>query len=224
MPDFSFSKTGKVSVDKVVIAREALRPKQFPYRRGVASPAAHAESSTIGNAMTNRRHYLKGLLLVLCIAASFAGCKKEIIENTIYDNVIYDLDTVAVYSSSAEKTKQKSSDQYISILYADLFKKTIPSSELLKMSELALGSGDKQLLNELIMSSYLNDTDVKVPTDAQMRQDLDKFIDETYIRFFLRHPTEYERYFLKNLIQNDPGMTPDLVYSSFALSNEYLFY
>ncbi len=57
-----------------------------------------------------------------------------------------------------------------------------------------------------------------------MRNDIDKFITDTYIRFYLRLPSEYERYFLKDLIQNDQEMTPELIYTSFALSNEYFFY
>ena len=57
-------------------------------------------------------------------------------------------------------------------------------------------------------------------TDA----DIDAFIDETYARFFVRLPTEAERTYVRNFIQGNPYMTPELVYFSFALSDEYMYY
>lgn len=165
-----------------------------------------------------------GLLMIFALL--FSACKKEtkIIENVVYDNVIYDLDTVNLYTSNIDKTKQKTSTQYISILYADLFNKTISTRVLNDLDELKLSLGDKTLANELLLNSFVNEPNVSVPTDAQMRDDVDGFIEQTYIRFYLRKPTEYERHYLKELIMNDPGMTPELIYTAFSVSEEYQFY
>lgn len=160
---------------------------------------------------------------LVCLLA-FSSCKEEVIENVVYDNVIHDLDTIPVYSSSIEKNRQKTNDQYIAILYADIFNQSISTNRQNDLSQLITANGDKQLINQLILSQFLNEPGTDIPTDNEMRQDIDKFIDEAYFRFFLRRPTEYERFFLKDAIENDPDMTPDLVYSAFALSDEYLFY
>jgi hypothetical protein len=70
----------------------------------------------------------------------------------------------------------------------------------------------------------MNNPGVVLPTAAYMRSNLDQFITDTYIRFYQRKPTSYELYGLRKLITDDPNMTPELVYSSFALSDEYWFY
>ena len=172
-------------------------------------------SRTIG------REPFLGLLFLVLMAV---GCKKTITKEVVYDNVIYDIDTMYIYSSAFEKTKQKSDKQYISILYADLFKQNIPSKTLADLEQLKLANGDKNMANELIISSFMNTPGVQIPTDASMRANIDAFINDTFIRFYQRKPTEYERYFLKDLITKDTGITPELIYFGFAVSNEYLFY
>lgn len=164
------------------------------------------------------------LILVLFFFAVIS-CKKEteIVQNIDY-NVIYEIDTIPVYQTAADKTKQKTSTQYTSILYADLFKKSISGIDLDEISQLSLSVGDKQLVNEMIIGNYMKTTGVVIPTSADMKSNIDKFIDDTYIRFYLRKPTELEKYYLKNIISSDTSVTPEVVYTAFSLSNEYLFY
>ncbi|MDQ3072759.1 MAG: hypothetical protein M3Q97_05815 [Bacteroidota bacterium] len=154
----------------------------------------------------------------------FAGCRKQVVEEVVYDNVIYDLDTVAVYGSATEKTRQKSAAQYYSILYGDLFQKSIPSDEMNDLSIINSAVGDKKMLNDLIVTSYLSVPEVKVPTATEMRAGIDKFIRDTYLRFYLREPSETEKYHFRSLITEDAAITPKMIYSAFALSNEYFFY
>lgn len=53
----------------------------------------------------------KLFLSLMIFSILFASsCKKEIIQNHIYDNVIYQLDTVPIYSSALEKTKKKTNE------------------------------------------------------------------------------------------------------------------
>lgn len=164
--------------------------------------------------------FILPLLLVACLVS----CKKKTIEEVQYDNVIYGLDDVPIYSSNVEKTKQKSATQYLSILYSDLFNQAIPTTELTELGELTLALGDKGMANELLLTHYYKDPTVVVPTNTQMRANVDQFVEDTYIRFYLRYPTEYEKYYLSNLITNDAALTPENIYTSFALSNEYYFY
>lgn len=89
-----------------------------------------------------------------------------------------------------------------------------------------LSIGDKTLVNEMILNAMLKDPVVvaNIPNNAEMRDDVDQFILDCYLRFYLRNPTEYEKYGLANLIESDPDITVIDVYRSFLLSNEYMFY
>ncbi len=157
---------------------------------------------------------------------AFSACKKEteVIKQPEVDNYIYNINGETLYASNVEKNKQKSSEQYISILYANLFQTAIPQNDLVELAEIRLCIGDKQSADELILNSFVNNGNVVIPTDAEMRADVEKFVKETYLRFFLRIPTAYEVFELKNEIENDPELTPELIYQAFALSNEYKFY
>jgi hypothetical protein len=84
--------------------------------------------------------------------------------------------------------------------------------------------GDKQVADNLIINNYVNSSGVNIPSDSDMRNDIPKFVEETYLRFFLRKPTPYEAKFMKEAIESDPGLTPKLIYEAFAQSNEYKFY
>ena len=57
-----------------------------------------------------------------------------------------------------------------------------------------------------------------------MLDDPDGFLDETYHRFFVRNITEAEKTYLKNLIMANDSLTPEMLYYSFALSDEYQYY
>ena len=165
-------------------------------------------------------------LLIISLVFFFASCKKntQVINQKVVDNVIYEVGNEVIYQDNSEKNKQKSNTQYISILYANLFQTPISTSNLTDLSEVRTAVGDKQLVDELIINNYINDSNVQIPTNQTMRNDMDQFVEDTYVRFFLRLPNAYERHFLKNMIENDPDLTPDLIYSAFATSNEYKFY
>ena len=67
-------------------------------------------------------------------------------------------------------------------------------------------------------------SNVIIPSDSLMRADLDLFLEETYKRFFVRDITEAEREFFLNYLNANPNVSSEMVYMSFALSNEYQFY
>lgn len=154
----------------------------------------------------------------------FTSCKKEVEQTIVYSNVIYELDDVKIYSSNAEKTKQKSPELLLSIMYSDIFNQGIPTNKLLEIAELSASIGDKTMFTELIFSQFLTEPTANVPTNSQMRVDIDVFIEDNYIRFFQRKPSEYEKIYFKSLISGDNDITVENVFTSFALSNEYYFY
>ena len=170
----------------------------------------------------NRIHINITMLLLLVFL--LPACKKKVVENVNYENVIYELDTLNLYESNANKNKQKSSSQLVSVIYRDLFSTSISSADLNDLSILFMAQGDKQMATELLLSSYMNVPNVLIPTEQLMRQDVADFVEDTYIRFLLRRPTAYEKEYLTTLIEEDADMTPELVYLGFVLSNEYQFY
>ena len=165
-------------------------------------------------------------LLIFIAVFLFSSCKKEtqVINQPVVDNYIYGVNIENIYQSNVEKNKQKTSEQYISILYANLFQTSVPQNDLVELAEVRLAIGDKQSADELILNSFVNDANVTIPTDSEMRADIDKFIEETYLRFFLRKPNAYETFELKKEIEEDLDLTPELIYQAFAISNEYKFY
>jgi len=171
---------------------------------------------------------MKKQILFLATALFFilSGCKKETtyVNQTVVDNYVYAIDGEELYQSNVEKDKEKSSEQYLSILYTNLFKTTIDQTDLLQLAEVRRSIGDKQMADELVLNGFINSSNIELPTDSEMRADLDQFIEDTYIRFFLRMPTPYEIYELKEAIESDAGLSPELIYQGFALSNEYKFY
>jgi hypothetical protein len=163
-------------------------------------------------------------IVALALVLFSFSCKKKIEEQIVYDNVIYGVDDVEIYSSNAQKTSQKSAELLVSIMYADIFNQGINTNTLLEVSEIYIALGDKTMFNELIFSHFFKDPTAVVPSDVTMRADIDTFIEDSYIRFFQRNPSEYEKHYLKDLIANDNDITVENVYTSFVLSNEYYFY
>ena len=170
--------------------------------------------------------FSKLILALLIISSTLVACKREIVEEVEYDNIIYQIDTVPVYQSNSEKDRLKTPLQYISSLYSNLYYSSIPSNMLDNLVIYRLSIGDKTLVNEMILNAMLKDPVVvaNIPNNAEMRDDVDQFILDCYLRFYLRNPTEYEKYGLANLIESDPDITVIDVYRSFLLSNEYMFY
>ena len=170
---------------------------------------------------------LNNLKIIWLLSVSFIflnACKQDIEEKQVLDNIIYEVDTQRVYSSSAEKSKQKSQTQYISIMYSDLYNKNISGSDLSELSELSLAMGDKTMTNELSLSNFLKGSGVDIPSNSEMRADVGKFVEMTYLRLFQRNPTPYEKIYLVDVIENDPSIQVVDVYTAFILSDEYYYY
>jgi len=76
----------------------------------------------------------------------------------------------------------------------------------------------------MLLENFLNAPQIEIPTKQEMRSDISTFVSNAYLKFYLRKPSEYERYFFTSMIQTDTTITPQMVYTAFAQSNEYLFY
>jgi len=157
------------------------------------------------------------LLFICCVAA----CTKDIEKNKTY---VYDINNVSVTQQGNTKDVAKTTTEFISIAYADLFNTTISNSKLVEISTAYASFGDKKLIEDRIIRQLLADTNVIIPTAAAMRNNIPLFITQSYGRFFNRTPIDFEKNYLNGVIQNDTSITPAMMYYSFMTSNEYRYY
>lgn len=168
-----------------------------------------------------KKQILQYSFLLLVIIA-FTSCKKEV---DLQEKVFY-VNKEKLYASAADKTKEKNNSQWVAVLYTNLFQQALSAGDLYRAGQCITSIGDKELAREVIISNFMNYISPSpiMPTDSAMRADINQFTIETYERFLIRKPTEGEKMYFKNFIESDPYVTPEIVYFSFALSKEYLFY
>lgn len=178
----------------------------------------HQSTCSCDEQVPTAKHSLPGAVAALtAVSALLVACKKD-------PEVLYELNEVPLQGSSADKTRQKSNQQYVNILHTNLFQSGLSSGQAFQLDQLFQSIGDKEVAKEVLISNYFNEAGVQMPTVEEMNADLNGFIEDTYKRFFIREPNEAEKTWIKNFIQSNPFMTPELVYFSFALSNEYQYY
>jgi len=144
------------------------------------------------------------------------GCKD--------DKYIYEVNKVDILPNNADKNKEKTNEQYLNIVYANLYQKALSPDKLVDLSNVIQSIGDKQVAHEIIISKMMNDPDIKLPPLSEMKADPEKFIINTYKRFFVREPTQAEKAFFLNFIKSHPNITPEHIYFAFATSAEYDYY
>lgn len=137
---------------------------------------------------------------------------------------VYEINTVISNPVNTGKIKLKTTEQYISILYANLFQKALSANKLVEISECIQSIGDQEIAHEVIISNFLNDPDIIIPTRAEMNINVDDFLEETYHRFYVRDITEAEKMYWKNIITANDSINPEMIYYAFALSDEYQYY
>jgi hypothetical protein len=139
------------------------------------------------------------------------------------DTDLYGITDLTILPVNSEKDKPKTSTQYISILYTNLFQQAIGPNRMLEAKAAVASIGDKQIAYDILVSKYMRDG-VQLPTSEYMRNNSEEFIRDTYKRFLIRQPTEAELKWMMNYIESRPALTPELVYFSFATSNEHFHY
>jgi hypothetical protein len=138
--------------------------------------------------------------------------------------VTYGLQALEIGSESADKDKVKTVDQWIVILHADLFGTALGAPELFEIKQAFQSVGDQEIAREMLISNFMQHPDVQLPDASAMLTDPDAFIESTYVRFLVRMPTEAEKTWMRQYISSNPTLTPELIYTAFALSDEYLHY
>lgn len=156
-------------------------------------------------------------LYITCILLLAISCTEE-------KQYQYEVNPVSVGYDGTSKTHRKTTTEFISIAYTDLFGTTIPQSKLNNLSVVYSSFGDLKVIEERIISNFLNDTNAVIPPQVSVNGDTVLFITNTYKKLFNRQPNEFEKQRWKQMIQDDASVTPATIYFSMMTSDEYRFY
>jgi hypothetical protein len=154
---------------------------------------------------------------VLSVILLFFSCKQE----TEYQ---YEVNPVNVAQEGSEKTNRKSTSEFISIAYSDLYGAAIPQTKLVNLSVAYSSFGDLSVIEERIISNFLNDSLVHVPASITVNGDTMQFVINSYKKFYNRNPNEFEKYKWMQMIRSDANVTPATMYFAMMTSDEYRYY
>ncbi len=157
---------------------------------------------------------LIGLLLLLM----------QVITSCERNEQVYAISDQTVQSPSANKSKLKTDEQYLAILYTNLYQKPMSVSNLTKASDIILSIGDRGFGHDQIVANFMNSPEIEIPSDEEMRADVSGFVQLCYNRFYTREPSALEMEYFVNHIESQEDLSAEMVYYSFAISNEYLYY
>lgn len=161
----------------------------------------------------------KAFAILLALVVFASGCKKE--PPTTY---IYGVNSVGVTQDGVSKPNVKSTVEFISIAYSDLFGNTINQATLTDLATAYVSFADRKLIEDMIIRNFLNTPGIDIPTLTEMNANVPTFIINSYKKFYNREPNEFELWQMQNLIASDAAITPELVYYAFMTSNEYRYY
>ncbi|MDX1686053.1 MAG: hypothetical protein R3275_12520, partial [Saprospiraceae bacterium] len=87
------------------------------------------------------------------------------------DYDVYEINDLTILPVNSQKIKPKSTTQYISILYTNFFQTAIGPNKMLEAQKAILSIGDKQVAFDILVSKYMNDPKVILPSEDFMRMD-----------------------------------------------------
>jgi hypothetical protein len=157
---------------------------------------------------------MKYQLFTFILVLFFVGCAKDATK-------IYDINKQQISLTTINKTAQKQDLEFISNAHNDLFGTPINSQMLSATLYDLAASNDKKLVTDLVIRQMLNRTDLPIPTNISMRNDVDLFVKITYKRFFHREPNPFEALKMQQFIEKEASTTPVMVWYSFLTSDEY---
>lgn len=159
---------------------------------------------------------MKKLLYIACFLALYS-CEPE-------SKFEYEVNPLNVTQPGGDKNNVKTTTEFISIAYADLFGTSIPQSKLVNLSVAYSSFGDLKVIEDRIIRNLINDPAAQIPAGIAVGGDTVLFINNSYKKLFNRDASEFEKYTWLQHIRNNPSITPLLVYYVLMTSDEYRFY
>lgn len=159
---------------------------------------------------------MKTIILLIAITFFFS-CTEE-------KKYQYEVNPVGVANGGGIKSNQKSTTEFISIAYADLYGTVIPQTKLVNLSVAYNSFGDLKVIEQRIIANFLNDTTIHLPTVPAISGDTTLFIVNAYKKFYNRDPNAFEKFKWLDLIRSNSSATPTTIYFALMTSDEYRFY
>ena len=160
---------------------------------------------------------MKKLIFIFSILLLFS-CKKE-------KKITYQLNDVTIENNTANKDHLKSTIEFISIAYSDIFGTVISTNKLVELSQIYKAFGDKKLIEQMVIKNFLNEPSIQIPQiDRSSSGTINIFVQNMYTKLYNRTPDEYELWFVTDMIQKDTDLTSELIYFSLMTANEYRYY
>lgn len=103
---------------------------------------------------------MKKIFALFISLVIISSCTKD----TTY---LYDVKDVSVTQSGNSKSRAKTTTEFISIAYADLFATTISNAKLVELNTAYSSFGDKKLIEDRIIRQFLADTSLTMPTNGK---------------------------------------------------------
>ena len=160
---------------------------------------------------------MKKIIFIFSALLLFS-CKKE-------KKITYQLNDVTIENNTANKDHLKSTIEFISIAYSDIFGTVISTNKLAELSQIYKAFGDKKLIEQMVIKNFLNEPSIQIPQiDRSSISTINSFVQNVYTKLYNRTPDEYELWFVADMIEKDPDLTSELIYFSLMTANEYRYY
>jgi hypothetical protein len=160
---------------------------------------------------------MKRSIIYILFLLTIISCKKE-------TSFLYEVEPVSVSQGGSGKNIVKSTTEFISIAYADIFGSNISSSYLQTLNIVYTAFGDKKLIEDRIIRSFLNSPGTSIPATVHVNGDTALFVVNAYKKLYNREPNEFEKYYSVQLIRNEPALSSRVFYYALMTSDEYRYY
>ena len=159
---------------------------------------------------------MRKLIFILSVLLLFS-CKKE-------KKITYQLNDVTIENNTANKDHLKSTIEFISIAYSDIFGTVISINKLADLTKIYKAFGDKKLIEQMVIKNFLNEPNQIPQIDRSSTSTINSFVQNAYTKLYNRTPDEYELWFVADMITKDNDLTSELIYFSLMTANEYRYY
>ena len=155
------------------------------------------------------------MVFLVFVVLLYTGCNKR---------YVYEVQTQEIYQTASQKQTLKTTTQFVSIAYSDLYNTSITNDQLNKLDIAYQSLGDKKIIEDMIIKNFLQQANSLIPSNTVMRSDIPAFVQNAYLRFYNRKPNEFEAWKVKDMIEKNVDITPKMIYYSLMTSDEYRYY
>lgn len=154
---------------------------------------------------------MKSIVLILLLSSLvLTGCGEK-----------KDLGEIIVSGNATKKRQLKTHEQFIQIAYIDLFNKTISPQRLSSAKQIFDSQGDDDISCRLYIRQLLKEATDQIPAANIVKQDPEKFVEQSYLKFMGRYPNGYEKKLLEDDIKADTSASAAKIYYILMTTQEY---